>query len=310
MQGVGVPVVGKPPTAAPAGGLQATSIGMRCGVVVLARTLACSFFGSSGLGQWGVFEKVSSSDAQVSNSTGEAFDLDTGAVNSVNRRQMNSSEFWVVPLTAPARAGTATTTAVCPGAGALAAAPPAAGGKVAAKRSPAIAMEADLVMTIPFPAVEAVCLRLCCEVSGTLLRPRTWINVVTWRMGGQVAVRAQPADVHRVRQLPPGVDLRGDFRREQAQRLGVDGIEGHGPLGAPFVSLRQPLGEAGAGTLGLDSRRRLVLERDEAGDHRERDQDGGRSRGQLDAAVRSGKAHSAGGGEEDQAEGQRRQVEA
>src|SRR3954462_5804135 len=204
MQGVGVPVVGKPPTAAPAGGLQATSIGTRCGVVALARTLACSFFGSSGLGQWGVFEKVSSSEAQVSNSAGEGFDLDTGAVNSVNRRQMNSSEFRVVPSTAPARAGTATTTPACP-AGALAGAPTTAGGKVAAKRSPAIATEADLLMTIPFPAVEAVCLLSCCEVSGTLLRPGTRVNVV----GGQVAVRAQPADVHGVRQRSPFMDLGG-----------------------------------------------------------------------------------------------------
>jgi hypothetical protein len=53
-------------------------------------------------------EKVSASDAQVSNTTGDWLDVDAGAVNSVNSLQMKASEFSVVPFTAPALAGVAT----------------------------------------------------------------------------------------------------------------------------------------------------------------------------------------------------------
>ena len=58
-------------------------------------------------------ENVSSSEAQVSNITGDELPLDVGAANSVNSRQMKASEFSVVPSTAPALAGTATTTVPC-----------------------------------------------------------------------------------------------------------------------------------------------------------------------------------------------------
>jgi len=131
-------VVGNPPTAAFPGGLHGTSTtGPPCVVFIARSTLACSFFGAPGSGQCGVFENVSASDAQVSNTTGEAFDSSTGVVNCVNNRQMNSSKFCVVPSTAPARAGTATTTVS------------AACGSVTgvAINTPAMTPKADLVMT-------------------------------------------------------------------------------------------------------------------------------------------------------------------
>src|ERR1700736_3035624 len=101
MHGGGVPVVGNPPTAAPTGALQATSILARrfineslgSSVFNTSSTLACSFIGSPALGQRGVVEKVSSSEAQVSNTTGDGLPLDAGAANSVNSRQMKASEF-------------------------------------------------------------------------------------------------------------------------------------------------------------------------------------------------------------------------
>ena len=83
-------------------------------------------------------ENVSSSEAQVSNTTGDGRDLKAGAANSVNSRQMNASEFSVVPSTAPAFAGT--TTAPCAEAGA---------DPVQAMVSPAMIAQANLVTAFP-----------------------------------------------------------------------------------------------------------------------------------------------------------------
>lgn len=77
---------------------------------MVSSTLACSLTGSFGPGQCGDVEKTSSCEAQVSNTTGDGCVTETGAANSVNRRQMKASEFSVFPSTAPACAGTATTT--------------------------------------------------------------------------------------------------------------------------------------------------------------------------------------------------------
>src|SRR5216684_6251836 len=112
MQGVGVPVVGNPPTGAFPGLAHGTSIGpprrlsdssaFAGSFFITASTLPCSFFGSFGPGHRGVAENVSSSEAQVSNTTGDGCDLDAGAANSVNLRQINASEFSVIPSTGPA----------------------------------------------------------------------------------------------------------------------------------------------------------------------------------------------------------------
>jgi hypothetical protein len=53
------------------------------------------------------------SEAHISNSTGDGCDSDTGATNFVNSRQMKASEFSVCPSTAPALAGTVTDTVSC-----------------------------------------------------------------------------------------------------------------------------------------------------------------------------------------------------
>ncbi|MCR6699828.1 MAG: hypothetical protein NVV68_01030 [Dokdonella sp.] len=114
-----MPPTGKPPTAALPGGTQATSTAALPWTVFSARsTLAWSFFGAPGSGQRGVEANVSASDAQVSNTTGAALPFSAGAANCVNSCQTNASEFSVLPSTAPARAGTATTTlcAVAPAA--------------------------------------------------------------------------------------------------------------------------------------------------------------------------------------------------
>src|SRR5689334_3381993 len=119
MQGFGLPLVGNPPTGPLPGGSQVTSIG-RCppaasGTTCLnaASTLPCSRIGEPASGQCGVFENVSASDAQVSNTTGEACVRETGAANCVSSRQMNASECSLTPSTAPPLAGSATTTGLC-----------------------------------------------------------------------------------------------------------------------------------------------------------------------------------------------------
>src|SRR5579863_7721479 len=126
MQRGGAPLLGNPPTAAPTGGSQLTSIPIVCkpgcdapalNVFMNCSTLRWSLIGSPTLGQWGLTENVSASDAQVSNTTGDGLLFETGAVKSVNSRQIKRSEFSVFPSTAPALAGTATTTAPCPNAG-------------------------------------------------------------------------------------------------------------------------------------------------------------------------------------------------
>jgi len=58
-------------------------------------------------------ENVSLSEAHVSNVTGVGLAVVAGAANSVKSCQIKASEFSVLPSTAPALAGTATTTAVC-----------------------------------------------------------------------------------------------------------------------------------------------------------------------------------------------------
>src|SRR5579863_8402482 len=119
MHGVGVPLVGNSPIAAPIGGLHGSSIAavrtricdtVGSSIFTNWSTLGCSFIGSPGSGQSGFVENVSLSDAQVSNTTGDGLLSDTGATNPVNIRQMNASEFSEVPSTAPALAGVATTT--------------------------------------------------------------------------------------------------------------------------------------------------------------------------------------------------------
>ncbi|WP_152428503.1 hypothetical protein [Methyloferula stellata] len=119
-----MPLIGNPPEAAFPGGLHCASIGLVCARsadpsaladadFMNSSTLACSFCGSSELGQCGVFENVSPSEAQVSNMTGDGCDRVAGPANSVNSRQMKASEFSVVPSTAPPLDGTATATAFC-----------------------------------------------------------------------------------------------------------------------------------------------------------------------------------------------------
>jgi hypothetical protein len=83
-------------------------------------------------------ENVSSSEAQVSNTTGDGRDLDAGAANSVNSRQMNASEFSVVPSTAPALAGTTIVLSAETGAD-----------PIQAMVSPAIIAQANLVTAFP-----------------------------------------------------------------------------------------------------------------------------------------------------------------